>query len=88
MEVALYPNPVLSSGALYLNITDIPASADRVVMTLRDLTGKIVFSTEYAVDGTDLRRIIDLQSRLSAGTYFVSIIAGDAVTTERIMVTR
>jgi hypothetical protein len=88
MEVALYPNPVLASGSLFLNITDIPASADRVVMTLRDLTGKIVFSTEYAVDGSDLRRIIDLQSRLSAGTYFVSIIAGDAVTTERIMVTR
>jgi hypothetical protein len=86
--VALFPNPTSTVSNLTINLTDMPATADKAVIIVRDLIGKVVFSTEIAVDGDELTRPLGLDRELANGTYMVSVQVGDALITERLVVAK
>jgi hypothetical protein len=84
IDVAVYPNP--SNGEMmYVNLTGI--ESDVVVMDIVDLTGKLVSSHQFTVDGS-LNTIVSFEETLANGVYFVKFNIGSEVRTERFVVQR
>jgi 1,4-alpha-glucan branching enzyme len=81
-DAALYPNP--NEGTwLNLNMTDV--QSDKVVVSILDATGRMVYSEQFSVDGT-LNAVVQFQRALTAGMYMVEFADGSEVSTQRLVV--
>ena len=81
-DAALYPNP--NEGTwLNLNMTDV--QSDKVVVSILDATGRMVYSEQFSVDGT-LNAVVQFQRALTAGMYMVEFADGAEVSTQRLVV--
>ena len=83
--VKLFPNPT-RGDIVTLTMTELPAGVNTVNVDIFDLYGKRVMARTIAVADAGLNTVLELNGSLAAGTYFVNITAGDAVTTERMVV--
>jgi hypothetical protein len=59
-----------------------------VAIDIFDLAGKRIVAREFASQGDHLYTVLDLNGDLTAGTYLVSIIAGDKRWNQRLVVAR
>ena len=78
----VYPNPANQNSAVNYSLTE----QSEVVITITDITGKVVMTSNEGVKAQGAHRTELNTSELSAGTYFISINAGGAVTTEKFCV--
>gem|GEM_PF-974853 len=84
VESALYPNP--NTGEFVnINLTGIESAT--VIVKITDSFGKLVFNQQYTVEGS-LNTVVTFENALASGTYNVSLIAGENVRNERLVVTR
>ena len=78
----VYPNP--SNGStIQVNIENV--SSSQVGMEIIDMSGRLVYSNLFAIEGS-LQTAIVFDQTLSNGLYNVRFTAGDDVMTTRILV--
>lgn len=80
-----YPNPVSRNGELNINLFNV--ESDVVTMEILDMTGRVVRSEQATVSGGAVIQRMALGGSMNQGQYFLRIIAGDQVVTERFVVT-
>jgi hypothetical protein len=86
LEAALYPNPT-NGSFVNLNITNIDANTDRVLVDIYDAFGKLVMSEQIATTGAaSLNTVLNFNREIANGVYMVNITVGNAVKTERLVV--
>ena len=78
--VGVYPNP--TSGVFTLNIND--EAATEFVVNIYNVTGALVSSTTFALNGGVLNETIDLSSYVN-GIYMIRISTGNNVITKKII---
>ena len=78
--VGVYPNP--TSGVFTLNIND--EAATEFVVNIYNVTGALVSSTTFALNGGVLNENIDLSSYVN-GIYMIRISTGNDVITQKII---
>ena len=78
--VGVYPNP--TSGVFTLNIND--EAATEFVVNIYNVTGALVSSTTFALNGGVLNETIDLSSYVN-GIYMIRISTGNDVITKKII---
>lgn len=78
----VYPNPANDNSAVNYTL----AEQSEVVITITDITGKVVMTSNEGVKAQGVHRTELNTSELSAGTYFISINAGGAVSTQKFAV--
>jgi hypothetical protein len=78
----VYPNPANANSAVNYTLTE----QSEVVITITDITGKVVMTSNEGVKAQGAHRADLNTSELSAGTYFISINAGGAVSTQKFSV--
>ena len=78
--VGVYPNP--TSGVFTLNIND--EAATEFVVNIYNVTGALVSSTTFALNGGVLNENIDLSSYVN-GIYMIRISTGNDVITKKII---
>ena len=78
--VGVYPNP--TSGMVTLNIND--EAATEFVVNIYNVTGALVSSTTFALNGGVLNENIDLSSYVN-GIYMIRISTGNDVITQKII---
>ncbi|MCU0318861.1 MAG: T9SS type A sorting domain-containing protein, partial [Flavobacteriales bacterium] len=81
----LFPNPT-RGDLVTLTMTELAADVNTVNVDIFDLYGKRVMARTIAVADAGVNTVLDLNGSLAAGMYLVNITAGDAVTTERLVV--
>ncbi|MFZ1695119.1 MAG: T9SS type A sorting domain-containing protein, partial [Flavobacteriales bacterium] len=81
----LYPNPN-AGNELFVNLTGIDASIETVDVDIYDAFGKRVAQRTIGVSAGYVNTTISLNGELANGMYMVSITAGSAVYTERLVV--
>ena len=64
-------------------MTDV--QSDKVVVSILDATGRMVYSEQFSVDGT-LNAVVQFQRALTAGMYMVEFADGSEVSTQRLVV--
>ncbi|MEZ4756819.1 MAG: T9SS type A sorting domain-containing protein [Flavobacteriales bacterium] len=84
-ELSLFPNPT-RGDLVNLTMTDLADGVNTVNVDIFDLYGKRVMARTIAVADAGVNTVLDLNGSLAAGMYLVNITAGDAVTTERLVV--
>jgi hypothetical protein len=75
----VYPNPANGNAAVNYSLTE----QSEVVITITDITGKVVNTLNEGVKAQGAHRVDLNTANLSAGTYFISINAGGAVSTQK-----
>jgi len=88
LEVKLYPNPINPSAPLNVELYNISDDAKTVQVRIVDITGRLVYEEQFGVNGASMIQRLNLNADLSGGTYIVSIVAGDAVKAERLVITK
>jgi len=86
IEAAIYPNPT-NGSFVNLNINNIDANTDRVLVDIYDAFGKLVMSEQFATTGSSsFNTVISFNGLIANGVYMVNITAGNTVKTERLVV--
>ncbi len=83
--IALYPNPN-RGDYVNLNIANIEAGVDRVLVDIYDLAGKRVASEQIAVNESNSLNMVMPLNGIADGMYIVNIIINDVAHTERMMI--
>ncbi|MCW5898163.1 MAG: T9SS type A sorting domain-containing protein [Flavobacteriales bacterium] len=83
-NLALWPNPN-NGQQVWITLDELAAEVGTVAVDLYDLSGKRVMAREIATQGGQLYTNIDLGG-LAAGTYLVTITAGDEQHMRRLVV--
>jgi hypothetical protein len=83
----IYPNPN-NGEMMFVNVNDVPANVDRVLVDIYDLAGKRIVSEQLATTGSANFNVQMPLSNLNSGMYIVNIVVGDEVYTERLTVTK
>ncbi|MCW5900687.1 MAG: T9SS type A sorting domain-containing protein [Flavobacteriales bacterium] len=83
-NLALWPNPN-NGQQVWITLDELAAEVGTVAVDLYDLSGKRVMAREIATQGGHLYTNIDLGG-LAAGTYLVTITAGDEQHVRRLVV--
>ncbi len=78
--VGIYPNP--TNGVTTLNIKD--ETATEFVVNIYNVTGALVSSSTFALNGGELNENIDLSSYVN-GIYMIRISTGNDVITKKII---
>jgi len=78
----VYPNPANANSAVNYTLTE----QSEVVITITDITGKVVMTSNEGVKAQGGHRADLNTSELAAGTYFISINAGGSVSTQKFSV--
>jgi len=84
--LALYPNP--NNGEFVnINLSNVAADVERITIDIFDTFGKRVISRQIANSGNSFNTIMPLDG-IASGVYVVTIVAGEDVRTERMIVQR
>jgi hypothetical protein len=84
-RMAMYPNPN-RGDQLMLSLSQVEAGVETVSVDIFDAFGKRVASRVIAARDGYVSTTIDLNGSLSAGLYMVSVTAGGAAWTERLVI--
>ena len=84
----MYPNPANNASYVNIEMHDVEADVEVVMITVRDLVGKIVFTDQLTVSGSQVYEVLELNADLATGTYLVTAKAGSQVLTDKLMVTK
>ncbi len=91
-ENVLWPNPNVD-GQVWLSISDLEGIAgdervSTVTVDVFDLFGKRVFTHQLPVQDNQVNTLLTLPADLATGVYSVSLLIGDQVLSERLVIQR
>lgn len=86
-ELLVYPNPT-NGEQLRINLSGADPELATATLELTDLFGKRVMTAMLPLRDGEINQGLSLSSDLSAGMYLMTIIAGDEVFNERLMISR
>jgi len=82
VDMKVVPNP--THGDAYVVVKDMNNSKVEVAVT--DITGKTVFTTTENISGNTSRIVIPQQSISVKGIYLVTVVTGNQVNTQKLVV--
>ena len=81
-SVAVVPNPTV--GDAWVIVSD--ATNTTATITVTDITGKVVYSAEQAVKGTQARILIPAAHIAAKGIYLIQTVTGSQMNTQKLVV--
>jgi Secretion system C-terminal sorting domain len=83
-SITFYPNP--TTGKLFLSLPAEALESD-VNVLVRDLTGRVLFTTVLPAAANNTEAMVDMQE-LNTGLYLVTVQSGAVTTTQKVQVLR
>lgn len=75
-SINIYPNP--NDGQMvFLNVNNAGHQNDKMIVTVTDLFGKIVYSEQMPVSASYTQQQLSFNNGLSNGMYFVNVLIGE-----------
>ncbi|MBK7270142.1 MAG: T9SS type A sorting domain-containing protein [Flavobacteriales bacterium] len=87
MELLLYPNPT-NGDQVRIQLSGIDPEITTATLDITDLFGKRVMSTTLPLNDGALNTSLALPGALADGLYIVTIVTGEQLFTERLMIVR
>lgn len=84
-SLRMYPNPN-RGDQLFLTLSELPASIEKVSIELHDMQGQLVLSTTLRASDGYMSGAVNLDGAVSAGMYVVNVVAGEQSFAERVVV--
>ena len=84
-QVSVYPNP--SAGVFTLNLTNVSAGVSKAQISISNILGDVIYSTQEQVNNNSITKEIDLQSTAN-GAYFMKVMVGDKSYTSKIIINK
>lgn len=84
MEMSVYPNPN-DGEAIFIALSNMAKSQNSINLEVLDVFGKKVFSKRIA-GSNETNRLISLNLDLAQGLYFVNVLDGEVVKTQKLIV--
>jgi hypothetical protein len=81
-SVAVVPNPTI--GDAWVIVSD--AANTTAAISVTDITGKVVYSAEQAVKGTQARILIPAAYIAAKGIYLIQTVTGNQKNTQKLVV--
>ncbi len=88
LQVKLYPNPMNANAPLNIELTNIASDVQDVQVRIMDVTGRMIWNEQFGTYGSTMYQQIKLNAELAGGTYIVSVVAGETVITQRLIITK
>ena len=83
LELNVYPNPLTSEQSLNVAYT---AGENPVVLTLRDVQGKVIYSEKIDKTNTQVKHTLNLNTKLNSSCYFLEVKSGAYSTVKKVIV--
>ncbi len=84
-SVSVYPNPVALNSVFSIEINSQELDNEKIVVTVMDVLGKIVYSNEIKVN-TENRVLVQPETSLSAGLYTIEVRSNSESLREKLVV--
>jgi hypothetical protein len=85
IAVNIYPNP--SDGLqVAINLSELTDTNQKIVIEVVDFTGKVVHTDQVANKGAEANFIVDFETKLASGMYFVNLYVNDVKLVEKLTV--
>jgi hypothetical protein len=84
-QVTLYPNP--SAGLFTLQLNNISANVSTAQITVTNVLGEVIYSSQEQISNNSLSKEIDLQNAAN-GAYFMKISIGNKTYTNKTIISK
>jgi Secretion system C-terminal sorting domain len=84
-ELTIWPNPN-NGGQVFIALSELNTEATSATVDIFDMFGKRVMAQRLATQGSSINTVIDLEHQLAPGMYVVTVTAGEASFTQRLMI--
>jgi secreted PhoX family phosphatase len=83
-SIKLYPNPTNATASVNLELVNVEETS--VQVTIKNVFGQEVFNQQIVIDGDHVVKQLNFGHNLITGTYWVTIISGTTIITEKLIV--
>ena len=83
LQLNVFPNPLTSEQSLNVSYT---AGEAPVVLTLRDVQGKVIYTEKIDKTNTQVNHTLALNTKLNSACYFLEVKSGSFTTVKKVIV--